>query len=143
MPEINECRCSAELVHSFIADVKEKFPPPQAGKPFEELRLLNLWSDPTKAEAERSRDRRIRAGHVYVLKPSARIRRGPNKAQTPVYPDRDILGHKGKTHVNKQHIFLDDAKATPRDVMLKFVDIFGAPIWCQASYLCIFVICVF
>lgn len=132
MPEINECRASADLVQCFIQAMKA------GGEDAadEELRLLNLWSDPTDAEmkaAKKSRaqnkDPRIQEGHVYVLKPTAKILRGSSTSQTPVYPQ--MLSNKKQVTVKDQKLWLDDAESTPRDVVLCFKNSYKSPIFGQ------------
>ena len=93
MPEINECRVSADLVGKFIQSLKS------SNHKRHELRVLNMWSDPTEAEIEQARrshskrkDPRVEQGHVYVLPPDANITRGQTATQTPVYPN--ILGNR-------------------------------------------------
>ena len=134
MPEINECRVAADVVGSFIQSLKTGYHKRHT------LRVLNMWSDPTESEIEQARksrakhkDPRIQQGQVYVLPPDANITRGQTTTQTAVYPN--ILGNRKQISVAEQHLFLDSAHATPRDVVLGFKNEFGMLLWAQV---CVF-----
>ena len=133
MPEINECRVAADIVGTFVESLKTVNHKRQA------LRVLNMWSDPTEAEIEQARksrakhkDPRVEQGQVYVLPPDANITRGQTATQTPVYPN--ILGNRKHISVAEQHLFLDSAHATPRDVVLGFKNGFGMSLWAQVRF---------
>ncbi|KAI0685134.1 hypothetical protein BC835DRAFT_1421541 [Cytidiella melzeri] len=129
MPEINECKCSGYLVQAFISDIKAQAA--KQGDADKEPRVLNLWADPTRDESTRSSDERAHAGHVYQLKPTAQIERGQNGSQTMVYPE--ALGNRRKITVKDQHLFLAEADWTPRDVVLRFRNLFGQSLYAQVK----------
>ncbi len=107
MPELRETVASFQYVIGFLDHALQSDV---------DLTVLGLWADASETRAEA----KLATGHVYKLSAESTVKRGPNLAQTCLYPPMLQKSAKNISPAPISTLVLQSAANTNRAIVLDF-----------------------